>query len=100
MEMTAEPWAPSAPLPAPSQSVAAGAALSPHCATWGSSLKIDGISCPGGEGKKITSPSEPVPSPCSLLGMLPASACQPASPAPGPAPAPAPRHPQRAQGIC
>lgn len=51
MEVTAEPQAPAAPPPAPAQSVAAGAALSPHCATWGSSLKIDGISCPGGEKK-------------------------------------------------
>lgn len=86
-EMTAEPGVPTASPPAPSQSVAAGAALYPHCATWGSSLKIDGISCPGGEKKKITSPAEPVPSPCTLLGMLTASASQPASLAPALAPA-------------
>lgn len=64
---------------APAQSMAAGAALSPHCATWASSLKIDGISCPGG-GKKIKNnlPAELMPNPCSLLAMLTASACQPA----------------------
>lgn len=100
-EMTAKPRVLTVPSPAPAQSVAAGAALSPHCATWGSSLKIDGISCPGG-GKKTqpkkkkpkSSPAEPVPGPCTLPGMLTASACQPA------------RllvllqHLQRAQGIC
>lgn len=43
----AERRAPTAPV----QPVAAGAALSPHCATWASSLKIDGISCPGGGEK-------------------------------------------------